>query len=111
MEDQQPDPGPVSASPEEELEDELDTGDAGDDAAALCALASPPAADLDALSGMLAPGPQRTAIAALQRARWGQGEGGAAEARAAIRAAFARGPDWLASDGAEDGPLPPLYPR
>ncbi|GGJ98976.1 BatD family protein [Luteimonas terricola] len=89
----------------------LDTGDLGDVSAALCALASPAAADLDALSRMLAPGPQREAIAALQRARWGQDEGGASQARAAVRAAFARGPDWLPRDSDIDPPLPPLYPR
>lgn len=89
----------------------LDTGDLGEVAAALCALASPAAADLDALSGMLAPGPQREAVAGLQRARWGADEGGAAHARAAVRAAFARGPDWLRPEGDSAGPLPPLYPR
>lgn len=89
----------------------LDTGDAGDVAAALCALASPPAPDLDALAAKLAPGQQRDAIARLQRARWGQGEGGIAEARTAVRTAFARGPDWLADVSADAGPLPPLYPR
>lgn len=89
----------------------LDAGDAGELAAALCALASPPAPDLDALSAMLAPGPQREAIAGLQRARWGQDDGGVAEARAAVRTAFAQGPDWLEEDRAGAGPLPPLYPR
>ena len=89
----------------------LDTGDLGEVAAALCALASPAAADLDALSRRLAPGPQREAVASLQRARWGADEGGAAEARARVRAAFARGPDWQAQGDDRDGPLPPLYPR
>ncbi|MEN1961021.1 BatD family protein [Luteimonas sp. MJ246] len=97
--------------PSPALRKALDTDDLGDVAAALCALASPPAVDLDALSLMLAPGPQREAVAELQRARWGQGEGTAAQARAAVRAAFARGPDWLARDVARDDPLPPLYPR
>ena len=94
-----------------ELRRVLDTGDLGEVAAALCALASPPAADLDALSRLLRPGPQRAAIAALQRARWGQDEGGAALARAEVRAAFASGPDWLPPDDAGDPALPPLYPR
>lgn len=89
----------------------LDTGDAGDVAAALRALASPPAADLDALSRMLAPGPQREAIALLQQARWGQGGAGIAEARVALRAAFSGGPDWRVDGDAADGALPPLYPR
>ena len=89
----------------------LDAGDLGEVAAALCALASPPAADLDALARRLAPGPQRDAIAALQRARWGQDGDGAAAARAALRAAFARGPEWLETAPGDDAPLPPLYPR
>lgn len=89
----------------------LDTGDLGDVTAALCALASPAAADLDALARMLAPGPQREAIDAVQRARWGQDEGGASQARAAVRAAFAHGPDWLPRDDNADAALPPLYPR
>lgn len=90
----------------------LDAGDLGEVAAALCALATPPVADLDALSARLAPGPQREAIAGLQRARWGQDGAGAAQARAAVRAAFMRGPDWLDGDDAgDDGLLPPHYPR
>ena len=89
----------------------LDTGDLAEVSAALCALASPPAADLDALAGLLAPGPQREAIAGLQRARWGAGDGSAAQARADVRAAFARGPDWLADDPAGDRLLPPHYPH
>lgn len=89
----------------------LDTGDLAEVSAALCALASPPATDLDALSARLAPGPQREAIAGLQRARWGRGGEHAAGARADVRAAFARGPDWLA-DGRADAPLlPPHYPH
>lgn len=89
----------------------LDTGDLGEVATALCALASPAARDLDALSRMLAPGPQREAIAGLQRARWGEEDGAAPQARAAVRTAFARGPDWLEPDGDGGDPLPPLYPR
>src|SRR5690606_105816 len=68
------------AGPSPMLRKALDTGDLGDVADALCALASPPAADLDALSRRLVAGPQRDAVAGLQRARWGQGEGTAAQA-------------------------------
>src|SRR5690606_975682 len=89
----------------------LDTGDLGEVSAALCALASPPAADLDGLTMRLAPGPQRAAIGQPQRARWGQGGDGAAEARSAVRAAFARGADWIDADAGEDALLPPHYPR
>lgn len=97
-------PGPT-------LRKALVAGELGDIAAALCALSSPPATDLDTLARMLAPGPQREAIAALQRARWGQGEGAAAAARTAVREAFARGPDWRVDDDGGDATLPPLYPR
>ncbi|WP_233348195.1 BatD family protein [Luteimonas sp. MC1572] len=87
----------------------LDTGDLGDVAHALCALATPPAPDLDVLSRRIEPGPQRAAIALLQQARWGGGD--AAGARAAVRAAFAAGPRWLAPASPEDDALPPLYPQ
>ena len=111
-----PAPRPVGAAASRghgpALRKALDTGDLGDVAAALCALATPPVADLDALSARLAPGPQREAIAGLQRARWGQDGAGAAQARAAVRAAFARGPDWLdGGDAGDEGLLPPHYPR
>ena len=89
----------------------LDTGGLADVAGALCALAAPPTTDLDALSARLAPGPQRQAIAMLQRARWGDGGVEASQARAAVRAAFARGPDWLADEARDDGLLPPHYPH
>lgn len=107
-----PDGATASRSHGPALRRALDTGDLGEVAEALCALATPPAADLDALSARLAPGPQREAIAGLQRARWGQDGAGAAQARAAVRAAFMRGPDWLDGDDAgDDGLLPPHYPR
>ncbi|GHD73981.1 membrane protein [Luteimonas padinae] len=107
-----PDGAAASRSHGPALRRALDTGDLGEVAEALCALATPPAADLDALSVRLAPGPQREAIAGLQRARWGQDGAGAAQARAAVRAAFARGPDWLdGGDAGDDGLLPPHYPR
>ena len=102
---------PQRSGPDRGLRRALDTGDLGDVAGALCGLASPPAPDLDALAVLLAPGAQREAIAALQRARWGQDGDGAAAARAAVRAAFSRGPDWLDRGDDAEGPLPPLYPR
>lgn len=86
----------------------LDVGDLGEVAAALCALATPPANDLDALSSRLDDSTQLRAIAQLQAARWGGGD--AATARAAVRAAFAAGPRWR-TDPREGKPLlPPLYP-
>jgi hypothetical protein len=63
---------------------------------------------LGALSPALREGPQREAIAALQRARFAGGEAPGAQ----LRDAFAKGFHWLASPSAkDDGRLPPLYPR
>lgn len=87
----------------------LDGGDLGDVADALCAMASPPVADLDALKPRLADARQRDAIDALQRARWGDGDGTAA--RAVLRVAFKRGPQWREPVTAQASPLPPLYPE
>ncbi len=77
---------------------------------ALCALASPAAADADALRERLADPVQREAVAGLQRACWGEGDRAAAVATA--RAAFASGPRWQAAPVARPGDdaLPPLYP-
>ena len=87
----------------------LDTGDLGDVAHALCALATPAAPDLDALARRIESEPQRAAIALLQQARWGAGD--PAGARASVRAAFADGPRWRAASPLLDAPLPPLYPE
>lgn len=112
------DPGMRSAGTSSErreskraLRHALDAGDLGEVEAALCGLASPPARDLDALASLLAPGPQRDAIRALQRTRWGGDAGGVVQTRARIREVFRPGPRW--QDGAEpdEEPLPPLYPR
>jgi hypothetical protein len=106
-------PGPAGAPPARAghggLKRALDAGDLGDVAEALCALADPPAADLDAVRERLADEAQREAVARLQRARWGGGDGTAA--RAALRSAFADGPRWRERDAGEAEPLPPLYPR
>ncbi len=77
---------------------------------ALCALASPAAADADALRERLADPVQREAVAGLQRACWGDGDRAAAVATA--RTAFASGPRWRAASVARPGDdaLPPLYP-
>jgi len=87
----------------------LDTGDFGEVAAALCALARPPATDLDEVRARLADPVQRDAIDALQRARWGGGDGTAA--RGLLRGAFADGPRWQAAPKKAASPLPPLYPE
>jgi hypothetical protein len=75
----------------------------------LCALHSPPAADLDAVRAELEAPAQIAAVDALLRARWGGGDGVAA--RAALRDAFKRGPRWrrIVKPVAK-APLPPLYP-
>lgn len=76
----------------------------------LCAMASPPAADLHAVRTQLADPAQRAAIDTLERARWGDGDN--TVAFAALRAAFAAGPRWRATP-VRTAPslLPPLYPE
>lgn len=76
----------------------------------LCALATPPAPDLDRLRARLADPAQREAIVLLQRARWGAGD--PVEARRALRDAFADGPRWRTAPAPPREPplLPPLYP-
>jgi cbb3-type cytochrome oxidase subunit 3 len=77
---------------------------------ALCALATPPAADADALIERLADPAQRDAVGLLQRACWGDGDRAAAVS--AAREAFAGGPRWHGASGAagDANVLPPLYP-
>lgn len=91
-----------------ELRRALDSGGLDDVAEVLCAMASPPAADADALRQRLDDPRQREAIELLQRARWGDGDGVAA--RAALREAFKGGPRWRQADKLASSPLPPLYP-
>ena len=87
----------------------LDTGDLGEVAQALCALATPPVPDLDALRARLGDPAQAAAVDHLQRARWAGGD--AAAARTGVREAFAKGPHWRADpdDAVDADPLPPLY--
>lgn len=112
-------PGPASGSPSLPSAQTLDAvalrrlfaaGDLADIARTLCALATPPAPDLDRLRARLADPAQREAIVLLQRARWGRGD--PAEARRALRDAFAEGPRWrTAAPPPREAPLlPPLYP-
>jgi hypothetical protein len=87
----------------------LDHEDLGRVADVLCALCSPPAANLDGVRVALDDTGQLAAIDALQRARWGDGDG--VRARTLLREAFRRGPRWKQSTKARlDSPLPPLYP-
>jgi hypothetical protein len=107
-------PGEASSTPAHairtnaELKRALDTGDLGDVADTLCAMATPPVHSVDELLVHLDDAAQREAIAALQRARWGQGEG--ADARRQLRAAFAKGPAWRTVATSNPVLLPPLYP-
>jgi hypothetical protein len=106
-------PGAPSTSASATLPDlkrALDRGELADVADVLCAMASPPVADLDALRFRLEDRSQIAAVDALQRARWSDGDGVAA--RTALRDAFKHGPRWGARGKAVvDEALPPLYPR
>jgi hypothetical protein len=86
----------------------LDTGDFGEIVDALGAMADPPTRHVDELRQRLADPAQRDALAALERARWADGDGPAA--RQALRAAFRSGPCWRSAEPAAREPLPPLYP-
>jgi hypothetical protein len=86
----------------------LDTGDLGEVAQVLSAMARPPVRDVDELRGRLDDDAQCDAIDALQRARWGDGDG--VQARRLLRSAFARGPRWKPASPRAQSPLPPLYP-
>lgn len=87
----------------------LDHGDFEDVATRLCALAWPPAEDVDEVQTRLVDPAQREAVAAMQRARWGNGDGVAA--RRLMRNAFSGGPQWREASVEPSSPLSPLYPR
>ena len=87
----------------------LDTGDFNEVVDSLCAMARPPARGIDEVIDRLDDPQQRAALATMQRARWGGGDGVAA--RVALRAAFARGPRWHKVEAPAASPLPPLYPQ
>jgi hypothetical protein len=98
---------PVAPS---DLKRVLAHGDLGDVAEALCAMATPPAVDLDSVKAQLDDAHQVAAVDALQRARWGDGDGVAT--RAMLREAFRSGPRWRQAQQLRKGDiLPPLYPR
>ncbi|HEY5803754.1 MAG TPA: BatD family protein [Lysobacter sp.] len=90
------------------LKQALDRGALGDVADALCASARPRVRDLEEVLARLADAEQRDAVLALQRARWGGGDGVAA--RQLLRKAFAPGPRWRGRAVEAPSPLPPLYP-
>jgi hypothetical protein len=102
-------PDATRPPPKDGLRRALAAGTLGEVADALRASARPPATSLDAVRARLADPSQQAAVDALQRALWGGGDGAAA--RAALRAAFAKGPRWVPlAAPPERGPLPPLYP-
>ncbi|HVI25567.1 MAG TPA: BatD family protein [Xanthomonadaceae bacterium] len=86
----------------------LERGDLGDIADALCAAATPPVRDLDALRTRLADAWQRQAVDQLQRARWGDGD--PARARAVLREVFRDGIREQPRAASRRELLPPLYP-
>ncbi len=91
------------------LKHALATGDFADVAASLCAMARPPARDLDEVIDRIDDPQQRAALEIMQRARWGDGDGVAA--RSALRSAFAGGPRWSTVEVPPKSVLPPLYPQ
>lgn len=102
-------PSPLVSAALSDLKRALAQGDLGDVAEALCAMAVPPIVDLDVLKSHLDDARQRSAVDALQRARWGDGDGVAA--RAMLREAFRSGPRWRQIRPMSEEILPPLYPR
>lgn len=92
-----------------DLKKALDSGTLDEVGDILRAMATPPAADYDALLDRLDDESQHNAIEALRRARWADGDGAAA--RSLLRAAFKLGPAWKAAIASEKEILPPLYPR
>ena len=86
----------------------LSGGDLGEILDALRALA--PAGAGNGWRASIADPAQREAVEAMEQARWGQGDPGAA--REMARNAFARGPRWQpVATATTDEALPPLYPR
>jgi hypothetical protein len=103
---------PYASAPTRTLSDlkrVLDTGDLTEAGEVLCAMASPPARDLDALIARLDNPGQRDAVEQLRRACWAGGDISAA--RTAVWQAFRQGPVWKATAKTPQEPLPPLYPR
>lgn len=87
----------------------LAAGDLGDIADALCREAGLPGEDSDRLHSLLDDASQRDAIRALQAARWGGSDAGAA--LSALRTAFRRGVRLRTAPATSKPLLPPLYPE
>ena len=106
---------PSSPQPlrKDDLKDALDSADLARIAQTLQRMATPPAADLDALKSRLQPAQQIEAIDALQAALWGNGRIAPEAALASLRQAFRDGPQWRTATTAKTAKseLPPLYPE
>lgn len=87
----------------------VSAGDLAAVARLLPALSTPPSRSLMEVRGHLADTAQIDAASQLERALWGDGD--AESARAAVRAAFAKGPRWKPPIVAPKPLLPPLYPE
>lgn len=98
-------PRPVAA----DLRRTLDTGSFDDAVRMLERMSTPPASGLDEVIARLHDPQQQAALEAMRRALWA-GAGDPAAARAALRAAFRKGPVWLSDGDDAPAPLPPLYP-
>ena len=106
---------PSSPQPlrKDDLKGALDSADLARIAQTLQRMATPPAADLDALKSRLQPAQQIEAIDALQAALWGNGRIAPDAALASLRQAFRDGPQWRTATTAKTAKseLPPLYPE
>lgn len=86
----------------------LDKGDFAQISLALTRQANLQADDLEGVLARLDDASQRSAVALLQSALWG--DGSADDARRALRAAFAAGARWQKPASSGSDLLPPLYP-
>ena len=100
---------PAGEVPRKAFKQSLAQGDLAVITDSLCAAATPPAPDLDAVCARLDDAGQVTAVRMLQQARWGQGD--ARSTLAALREAFKSGPRWRVRAAMEKPLLPPLYPH
>ena len=104
-------PGMPAATkpPTQSLAAALKQDDLGAIAQAFCIEAGSKLDDLDAVRARLDDHAQRDAVERMQAARWGEGD--AALALAALRAAFAKGARWRRPLAKPPDLLPPLYPE
>ncbi len=104
-----PQPPSTSTPAAPQLPQALQQADLAMIAQALCHAAGQPDGDLDAVLAHLASAAQRDAVRQLQAARWGGKE--TAATLAALRQAFAAGPQWQPTQQRAQSLLPALYPE